>query len=48
MGTITFILPEDHPACMWIGKVIEIYEGSKLVGYANVTKIFNSDLKVEE
>lgn len=44
-GTITFISPEAHPACLWIGKEIEMYEGSKLIGYATIVKIFNPILE---
>lgn len=43
-GTITFISPEDYPRCLWIGKKITMYEGQSMVGYATVTKIFNSIL----
>ena len=44
-GMITFISPEDYPNCLWVGKKIEMYEGSRLVGYATITKIFNSVLQ---
>ena len=44
-GTITFISPEDYPACLWIGKEIGMYEGSKLIGYATILKIFNPILE---
>ncbi len=44
-GVITFISPDDYPNCLWIGKKIEMYEGSKMVGYATITKIFNSVLE---
>ena len=43
-GTITFITPEEYPACLWIGKKIEMFDGSKLIGYATVLKIFNAVL----
>lgn len=43
-GTITFISPNAYPACLWIGKQIAMYEGENIVGYAVVTKIFNSIL----
>lgn len=48
IGTITFISPEAYPNSLWVGKVLEIQEGSKLVGYAMVTKIFNEILKIKE
>lgn len=40
-GTITFISPENYPASMWIGKKLEMYEGSNMVGYATVTEVIN-------
>lgn len=48
IGTITFISPEKYPKCLWRGKKIAMYEGSKLVGYATVTKIFNPILSASE
>ena len=47
-GTITFITPEVYTHCLWIGKRICIQEGSHIVGYATVTKIFNSILEIEK
>jgi len=44
-GTITFISPEDYPASMWVGKRIEMYEGSQMIGSATVLQIFNSILE---
>lgn len=41
MGTITFITPEEYPNCLWKGKKIAMYEGSKLIGYATILNIFN-------
>lgn len=40
-GIITFISPEDYPACLWIGKQITMYEGKNVVGHATITNIFN-------
>ena len=40
-GTITFITPEAYPHCLWVGKRINIQEGSRIVGYATILKIFN-------
>jgi elongation factor Tu len=48
IGTITFISPEAYPNCLWVGKVLRIQEGCKIVGYATVTKIFNEVLNVKE
>ena len=48
-GTITFVSPEDYPACLWIGKQITMYEGKNVVGHATITNIFNPILcKVEK
>lgn len=44
-GTITFLTPKLYPNCLWIGKRINIQEGNKIVGYATITKIFNSLLQ---
>ncbi|NOU81503.1 hypothetical protein GC101_21815 [Paenibacillus sp. LMG 31459] len=41
MGTITFITPEFYPRTLWIGKLIRIQEGTRIVGHAEVTQIFN-------
>ena len=40
-GTITFISPESYPHSLWIGKKLEMYEGSNIVGYATITDILN-------
>ena len=48
LGTITFLTPEAYPNCLWEGKVINIQEGSRIVGYATVTRIFNEMLRVKE
>lgn len=47
-GTISFITPEAYPACLWVGKKINIQEGEKIVGYATITKIFNPILSIAE
>ena len=46
-GTITFLSPEAYPHCLWIGKKINIQEGARVVGYATITQIYNSDLEKE-
>ncbi|MCR2803639.1 hypothetical protein [Paenibacillus soyae] len=48
MGTITFISPEAYPRTLWIGKVIRIQEASRIVGYAEVTQIFNDLLRKQD
>ena len=47
-GTITFITPEAYPHCLWIGKRINIQEGTRIVGFATVLKIFNPVLLCEK
>jgi len=48
MGTITFLSPEAYPRTLWIGKKIRIQEGSRIVGYAEVTQIFNELLRKQD
>ncbi|GBG09389.1 hypothetical protein PAT3040_04033 [Paenibacillus agaridevorans] len=48
LGTISFITPENYPHCLWVGKIITIQEGSKVVGYADITKVFNQLLKKDD
>ena len=45
LGTITFIAPEVYPHCLWVGRVIDIHEGSRVVGHARVTRIMNAMLE---
>lgn len=40
-GTIAFITPEVYPHCLWVGREIDIQEGSRVVGRARITKILN-------
>ncbi|MBR6608954.1 MAG: hypothetical protein IKK99_01910 [Oscillospiraceae bacterium] len=40
-GTITFITPESYPHCLYKGKIIQISEGERIVGYATVIKVLN-------
>jgi hypothetical protein len=47
IAKIWFISPEVYPKSLWIGREIEIKEGSWLVGCAKVTKIFNPILESE-
>lgn len=46
LGTITFITPEAYPHSCWPGKKIPIQEGERIVGYATITKVFNSVLRL--
>ena len=45
IGYITFISPEAYPHSLEVGQVIEIYEGSKVVGKVEVLEIYNIVLK---
>ena len=47
-GTITFLSPEAYPHSLWIGKIINIQEGDRIVGYATIVKIFNPLLRLED
>lgn len=41
LGTIAFITPEAYPHSLWVGRVIDIQEGSRVVGHARITRIMN-------
>lgn len=47
LGTITFITPEVYPHCLWIGKIINIQEGARIVGTARIINIYNPILNIE-
>jgi elongation factor Tu len=40
-GTITFITPEAYPNSLRAGDVIDILEGSRLVGRATIVRVLN-------
>lgn len=44
-ANITFLTPEAYPGCLWEGKVINVQEGSRVVGRARILKIFNPALQ---
>ena len=44
-GTITFITPEVYPHCLLVGQIIDIQEGSRVVGHARITRIMNALLE---
>jgi len=46
-GTITFITPELYPHCLWVGRLIDIHEGSRVVGRARITRIMNALLEID-
>ena len=41
---ITFITPEGYPLCLWVGRENDIQEGSRIIGRARITIIFNATL----
>ena len=41
LGSITFITPEAYSHCLWIGREIDMQEGSRVVGRVKITKIMN-------
>jgi len=45
---IAFLSPEHYPKCLWVGKRIQFQEGSRIVGYATITKIYNKILEADE
>lgn len=40
-GTIKFITPEAYPHCLWVGRILDVQEGSRVVGQARITRIMN-------
>ncbi len=44
-GTITFITPEAYPHGLWVGKVLTIQEGNRVVGEAKITRVLNRSLE---
>lgn len=45
-GTIEFIAPEYYPKTLWVGKKIDMYDGSKKIGSVIVLNIFNYILEI--
>src|ERR1044071_1842613 len=44
-GSITFITPEVYSHCLWVGREVDVQEGSRVVGRARITKIRNPVLE---
>jgi len=42
---IKFITPEAYPHCLWVGKTMNINEGSRVVGTVTVKEVFNELLE---
>lgn len=41
---VWFLTPEQYPHCLWIGRVLTLAEGSRVVGTATVLQVWNTDL----
>ena len=48
LAEIAFLSPEVYPKCLWVGKRIPFQEGSRITGYATITKIFNKILEATD
>jgi hypothetical protein len=42
---ITFLSPEVYPRSLWVGKIIAVQEGGRVVGSARVVRILNDVLR---
>ena len=42
---IKFITPDSYPNSLSVGQVIRVQEGGRLIGHAEITKIFNDVLR---
>ena len=42
---IWFLSPDRYPKSMSVGKVIQVQEGSRVVGHAKVLKVYNEVLR---
>lgn len=42
LARITLLAPEEVPRCLRVGQVVDVHEGSRLVGRARVTRIMNA------
>ena len=42
---VWFITPDVYPACLWIGREIDVQEGKRIIGKLKITKIFNTTLQ---
>lgn len=44
---VCLITPEVYPCCIWEGRAISIFEGSRLVGTLTIRQIMNEILRVD-
>ena len=45
-GTITFLLPEQYAKTLWVGHVLDMCEGERIVGTATIERVLNPVLEV--
>ncbi len=45
---VSYLSPEHYPHTLWIGKEMNVQEGSHVVGKAKILEIYNDLLKREE
>src|SRR5580704_6570488 len=45
---VWLLTPEVYPSCMWVGRILGVFEGSRIVGRATVVRILNPDLASKE
>lgn len=45
LGEITFITPEAYPESLYNGKIIDVYEASRMVGKVEIIEVYNDILK---
>lgn len=43
---IKFITPEAYPNSLWIGRIIDVQESSKIIGRATILEIYNKILEL--
>lgn len=46
-ATITFLTPSVYPRTLWVGRILPVHEGAKMVGTAKVVSVFNQILAVD-
>lgn len=44
-AAISFCAPENYPHSLWVGRIINIQEGGRIIGYMKVTRIMNKLLE---
>ena len=44
LALVQYITPEVYPASLWVGKKMNLQEGSKVIGYTVVKEVYNNTL----